>query len=73
MEHMCADESLNICSEPLNLTDLNDYCQIKLFEYLNWLDLLNIAEASKQLKSSAFDVFKRKYSKGQLLLYSTTR
>lgn len=63
MEQMWADESLNILSEPLNLTNLNDYCKMKIFENLGCLDLLNTADTSKQLQPSVCDVFKREYKK----------
>lgn len=68
MERMCApgactveDESLDLCLKPQNLTDLNDDCKIKIFGYLECLDLINTAETCKQLKSSACDAFHRKY------------
>lgn len=73
MDQTCANELLDKSSEPLNLTDLNDYCKIRIFEHLNWSDLLTLSEISNQLKTSACDVFKRKCSKGELLLYSDNR
>lgn len=57
------DESLDICLEPLNLTGINTFCKIEIFKYLDWQNLLNIAETSNQLKSSACEVYKQKYGK----------
>lgn len=79
MEQMCGgaskveDETLDICLEPLNLIALNEFCKIEIFKHLEWQDLLNIAETSNQLKSSVCDVYKRKYGKRRLILYSKDR
>lgn len=79
MEQVCAgackfeDESLDIDLEPLNLTALNEFCKIEIFKHLEWRDLLNVAETSKQLKSSVCDVYERKYGKIRLYLHSGAR
>lgn len=76
MEQMYADDASKVKDEPLepiNLTDLNEFCKIKIFEHLNWSDLVNTAETSNQLKPYACDVIKRKYGKGQLFLACNRR
>lgn len=42
-------------------SDINIDCQERIFEYLNLVDLLNIADSSKQFKTAANLVFARKY------------
>ena len=74
MEQMCidpntaADNLLDVVPKPIILTDVNDYCKIKIFEYLIWSDLLNVAESNKQLRAAVCDVFKRKYGNAILSL-----
>lgn len=74
MEQMCNgtykidDNSMDTVPEPLILTDVNDFCKIKVFEYLIWSDLLSVAETNKQLRVAACDVFKRKYGIAKLHL-----
>lgn len=46
--------------EPLDLTTINNDCKEFIFEYLEFEDLLNIADASKELYESACRTFKRK-------------
>lgn len=57
--------------EPLSLPSINDDCKMRIFEYLEVPDLINIAETSKQLHTAVHDVFERKYSKGQLIINSS--
>lgn len=68
-----SDKSLDMYSQTLKLIDLNDYCKIKIFENLEWKELLSVAESNKQLRVAACDVFKRKCSKGKLYLYTNER
>lgn len=44
-----------------NLGTLNNDCQQLILDYLEFKDLLNVAETSKTLNMVACDVFKRKY------------
>lgn len=49
--------------EPKSTTkiiDLNDDCLVKIFEYLNIQNLLNVALANDWLRSAANDLYKRK-------------
>ncbi|XP_055320233.1 uncharacterized protein LOC129577369 isoform X1 [Sitodiplosis mosellana] len=62
------DYNLSSVPEPLNLTSVNDDVKILIFEYLEWPDLLRVAETSKTLHAAACDVYKRKYGKGTLFL-----
>lgn len=50
----------------LNLTTINDDCKELIFDFLEWKDLLNIAETSKMLYPMACVVFKRKYGKAKI-------
>lgn len=72
MERMCTganiidDILVSVVPKPLILTDVNDDCKIKIFEYLIWSDLLSIAESNKQLRVAVCDVFERKYGDAEL-------
>lgn len=48
-------------SESLDLTTINDDCKQLIFEHLDWIDLISVADTSKQLYTSVCGVFKRKY------------
>lgn len=67
------DNKLDTSPEPLILTDVNDYCKIKIFEHLTWSELLSCAETNKQLRVAACVVFKRKYGNARLKLASCRR
>lgn len=54
--------------EILNLTSINYDCKLKIFEYLEYADLINIAETSKKLHTAAHAAFKRKYGQGTLII-----
>lgn len=54
--------------EPLNLTTIPDECKICIFEYLNWPDLLSLAETNKELNKMVYLVFNRKYRKQKFSL-----
>lgn len=49
--------------ESLNLTTIPDECMLCIFEYLNWPDLLSLAETNKELSKMVCFVFSRKYRK----------
>lgn len=55
-------------SELSGLASINDDCKARIFEYLEYKDLISIAETSKQLHIAVHDVFKRKYGNGKLLI-----
>lgn len=55
------DNLFEIVPQPLILTDVNDYCKIKIFEYLTCTDLLSVSETNEQLRGAVCDVFKQKY------------
>lgn len=52
--------------EPLNLTTINNDCKELIFERLEWPDLINLADTSKQLLASVCRVFSRKYGKAKI-------
>lgn len=54
-------EILSEVPETLNLVTINNDCKELIFEYLNWEDLMCLADTSKQLYSSVCRVFLRKY------------
>lgn len=62
------DQNPAIISQPLTLTSIGDDIKILIFEFLEWSDLISLAETSKTLYVAACDVYKRKYSKGRLTL-----
>lgn len=47
--------------EPLGLATINNDCKELIFEHLEWIDLLSLADTSKQLNLSVCRTFKRKY------------
>lgn len=59
---------LSRTSEIPNLTNINDDCKSRIFEYLKLSDLISIAETSKVLHTSVHDVFKRRYGHGKLVI-----
>lgn len=61
-------ESGSSSLEPLKLTSINDDCKIKVFEYLDWADLLNLSETCKQLHVAVCDVFKRNFGGRKVLI-----
>lgn len=63
-----SDLNLTEVIQPTKLTDINDDCKILIFEYLDWLDLINVAETTKQLHSAAHDVFQRKYGCEEIII-----
>lgn len=77
---MSASEMKNISeiSEPMNidsnepdsmkLTSLDDDCLEHLFGYLDTLDLMNVADSTKQVHNAACVVFKRKYCSGKVII-----
>lgn len=54
-------EILPMQPKPLNLVTINNDCKQLIFEYLEFTDLVNIAETSKKLNNAVSAVFKRKY------------
>lgn len=58
-------------TEPLNLVTINNDCKELIFDYLDFKDLINIVETSKQLNTAVCAVFKRKY--GNKRIYFTSR
>lgn len=46
---------------PTSITDLNDDCLIKCFNYLDWCSLIKVAIASEWLRPAANEVYKRKF------------
>lgn len=54
-------------NENRKITDLNSDCKEIIFEYLEFYDLLRIADSSKQFYNAVCRVFKRKYSDIELL------
>lgn len=61
MESNDYPKMLSINPEPLKLTTINDDCKEHIFNLLDLMDLVNIAETNKQLSSAVCAVFKRKY------------
>lgn len=65
--NMDASVSLEIMDvKPLNLVDIHDDCKELIFEHLEFADLVNIAETSKQLNKAVCAVFKRNYGNYQV-------
>lgn len=62
------DRNLSITTKLLNLTSISNDVKILIFEFLDWLDLISVAETNKTLHTAASDVYKRKYGKGRLYL-----
>lgn len=59
-------EMLSEDQEPLKLTTINNDCKELIFDYLEWQDLINIADTSKQLYAATCRVFKRKYGNAKI-------
>lgn len=59
-------DTLSEDAEPLKLTTINNDCKELIFDYLEWPDLINIADSSKQLYSAVCRVFYRKYSNAKI-------
>lgn len=49
--------------DKLNLVSINNDCKELIFEFLEWPDLLSLADSSKKLQPSICQVFTRKYGK----------
>lgn len=47
--------------ESLNLITINEDCKELIFRHLEWIDLINVADTSKQLYASVCRIFNRKY------------
>lgn len=59
-----AKEELDISPQlaaPINLTTLNDDCKQHIFDYLEWSDLVSVADTSKQLRTAVYRTFQGKY------------
>lgn len=52
--------------EPLKLTTINNDCKELIFKYLEWPDMINIADSNKQLYPAVCRVFNRKYGKAKV-------
>lgn len=50
------------------VTNLDDDCLEFLFSYLDWVDLLNVADSSSIFHTAVCLVFKRKYHKSKLII-----
>lgn len=50
------------------LTSLDDDCLEFLFDYLDWSDLLNVADSSRMFHTAVGLVFKRKYHKSSIII-----
>lgn len=55
-------------SKAPNLPNINDDCKEHIFEYLDWSDLLTLADTNKQLYTAVCQVFKRKYGNAKICL-----
>lgn len=53
-------------SEPLKLTTINNDCVELIFEYLEWRDMITLAETAKMFHTSVCRVFHRKYSNSRI-------
>lgn len=47
--------------ESINLTTLIDDCKSHIFSYLDWVDLISVADSNKHLGAAVHDAFQRKY------------
>lgn len=68
MESNDYPEILSINPEPLKLTTINDDCKELIFDLLNLMDLVNIAETNKQLNTAVCAVFQRKYGNKGIII-----
>lgn len=66
LEEIIVPESKNI------INTLNENCIVYIFEYLEWCDLLSIADSCKPFYMTVHNVFKRKYSKSNVRLGENT-
>lgn len=62
-KHNGQQENDGIATEksPTTITDLNDDCLIKCFNYLDFNSLIKVSDASVWLRPAANDVYKRKF------------
>lgn len=63
------DENPELESKTMKITDLNNYCLERVFDYLNLQDLLNVAVSNTTLQYPATLLFKEKYSKKQMNIF----
>lgn len=56
---------LDDCTEQLQITTIIDDCKERIFDFLEWTDLINVADTSKKFYPAVCRVFKRKY-KGRI-------
>lgn len=52
----------------MNITELNDDCQERIFNHLTLDDLLNLADSSKQFYTAVCSVFQRRFRTATLLI-----
>lgn len=52
--------------EPLKLTTINNDCKELIFDYLEWPDMIKIADSNKQLYTAVCRAFKRKYANAKI-------
>lgn len=52
--------------QPLKLTTIDEDSKILIFEHLELIDLISLAETSKELYAAVCDVYKRKYGKTEI-------
>lgn len=64
------DDDIDDVDAPKRIIDINIDCQEHIFRYLSVKDLVNVAEANKQLKPAAALAFNRQYSKMKFVLYN---
>lgn len=59
----------NVCNifETTKITDLNTDCMEAIFEYLEFNDLLHVAESNKLFQTAVCRVFQRNYAKKALI------
>lgn len=55
-----------------NITNINSDCMELIFEYLEFNDLVNVADSSKQFYNAVCEVYKRKYQ-NMIPVHSNTR
>lgn len=55
--------------ELLNLTTIIDDCKVEIFQYLQWQDLMSIAETNKQLYAAVCLAFRQKYGTGKVYIF----
>lgn len=47
-------------SEPTDLATLNDYCFRHIFNFMDWTDIINLADTCQQLRTVVCGIFQRK-------------